>query len=62
MTTLIRLVPYPDDHYYDFLMIVIQYLDVSEYLQEEGPEQIAFMPTLSHVSATWFSREREYIA
>ena len=34
-----------------------EYLDVSEYLQEDGPEQIAFMPTLSHVSATWFSRE-----
>ena len=26
MTTLIRLVPYPDDHYYDFLTIVITIL------------------------------------
>ena len=33
------------------------YLDVSEYLQEEGPEQIALMPTLSQVRATWWASE-----
>ena len=32
-----------------------EYLDVSEYLQDEGPEQIAFIPTLSQVKATWGS-------